>query len=102
MLQLPRALPGTADASDAEHISASGSPAAKRSAGAAALPAPTGWSTEGLPRVLRHGTMHLPPYARLAARSYSAFGPDLLRQVGSVMLEAAERVRHPAGKSVVH
>ena len=83
MLQLPRALPETADTADDAHASASSSSAAEQTAGAAALPAPTGWSTEGLPRVLRHGTMHLPPYARLAAQSYSAFGPDLLRQVGS-------------------
>jgi hypothetical protein len=91
MLQLPRALPGTADTSEPALASPGGSPAAEQTAGAAAaLPAPTGWSTEGLPRVLRHGTMHLPPYARLAAQSYSAFGPDLLRQVESGLSKSAD------------
>lgn len=93
MLQLPRALPGTANAANLARASPGGSPAAEQTEAAAALPAPTGWSTEGLPRVLRHGTMHLPPYVRLAAHSYTAFGPDQLRQVGSVMHQSCWKLQ---------
>jgi len=48
---------------------------------APAAGAPAGWSMEGLPRILRHGAAHFPPYARLASRHYDAFGASLLRQV---------------------
>lgn len=90
MLQLPAA-PGCSDADAATATGTAAAdggqaadPSAPEAAGTSALLAPeppTGWSTEGLPRVLRHGTMHLPPYARLAAAHFGAFGPDLLRQV---------------------
>lgn len=90
MLQLPASPPqrsdDTATASDPEHHSPTAAavrqpePEAASPGAPGAAPAPTGWSTEGLPRLLRHGSAHMLPYAKAAAANYAAAGADLLQQ----------------------